>query len=75
VACAAGDETCNGDDSQLDDKHLREMARTFVRRLRAPAPIWEVKRDTAGQITKIRHRKNWPYVKHYSFPRSRLEVM
>ena len=33
----------------------------------APAPIWEVKRNTAGQITEIRHRKNWPYVKHYYF--------
>jgi hypothetical protein len=25
----------HGDDSQLDDKHLREMAGTFVRRLHA----------------------------------------
>jgi hypothetical protein len=100
----------NGDDSQLDDKHLREMAGTFSRRLHAfcakhgipiieagsgerkhelaephvpkdptftglflvitgnaPAPIWEVKRNAAGQITEIRHRKNWPFVKHYYF--------
>ena len=100
----------HGDDSQLDDKHLREMAGTFSRRLHAfcakegipiieagsgerkhqlaephvpkdpafsglflvitgnaPAPIWEVKRNTAGQITEIRHRKNWPFVKHYYF--------
>jgi hypothetical protein len=100
----------HGDDSQLDDKHLREMAGTFSRRLHAfcakqeipiieagsrerkhelaephvpkdpaftglflvitgnaPAPIWEVKRNAAGQITEIRHRKNWPYVKHYYF--------
>src|SRR6478672_12609058 len=97
----------HGDDSHLDDKHLREMAGTFSRRLHAfsakqgipiieagsgerkhelaaphvpkdpafcglflviagnaPAPIWEVKRNTAGQITEIRHRKSWPYVKH-----------
>jgi hypothetical protein len=33
----------------------------------APAPIWEVKHNTAGQITEIRHCKNWPYVKHYYF--------
>src|SRR5215831_16570841 len=33
----------------------------------APAPTWEVKRNAAGQITEIRHRKNWPYVKHYYF--------
>ena len=100
----------HGDDSHLDDKHLREMAGTFSRRLHAfcakqgipiieagsgerkhelaephvpkdpascglflviagnaPAPIWEVKRNTAGQITEIRHRKSWPYVKHYYF--------
>ena len=100
----------HGDDSQLDDKHLREMAGTFSRRLHAfcakqgipiieagsgqrkhelaephvpkdptltglflvvsgnaPAPIWEVKHNTFGQITEIRHRKNWPFVKHYYF--------
>ena len=100
----------HGDDSQLNDKHLCEMAGTFARRLRAfcgkqgipiiearsgerkhelaaphvpndptfhglflvitgnaPAPIWEVKHNSAGQITEIRHRKNWPYVKHYYF--------
>src|SRR3974390_1367867 len=100
----------HGDDSHLDDKHLREMAGTFSRRLHAfcakqgipiieagsgkrkhelpephvpkdpascglflviagnaPAPIWEVKRNTAGQITEIRRRKSWPYVKHYYF--------
>jgi hypothetical protein len=100
----------HGDDAQLDDKHLREMAGTFARRLQAfcakqeiaiiearagerkhelaephvpkdpafhglflvitgnaPAPIWEVKRNTDGRISEIRHRKNWPFVKHYHF--------
>src|SRR6516165_8545707 len=100
----------HGDDSQLDDKHLREMAGTFSRRLQAfcakqgipiiearsgerkhelaephvpkdptfrglflmitanaPAPIWEVKRNSDGRITELRHRKNWPLVKHYYF--------
>jgi hypothetical protein len=33
----------------------------------APAPIWEVKRNDAGQITEIRHRKSWPYVRHFYF--------
>jgi hypothetical protein len=33
----------------------------------APAPIWEVKRNGAGQITEIRHRKSWPYVRHFYF--------
>jgi len=33
----------------------------------APAPVWEVKRNADGQITEIRHRKSWPYVKHFYF--------
>ena len=33
----------------------------------APAPIWEVKRNDAGQITEIRHRKSWPYIRHFYF--------
>jgi hypothetical protein len=100
----------HGDDSQLDDKHLREMAGTFSRRLQAfcakqgipiiaarskerkhelaephvpndptfcglflvitgnaPAPTWEVKRNSDGRITEVRHPKNWPLVKHYYF--------
>jgi hypothetical protein len=98
----------HGDDWQLDDKHLRELAGTFARRLlafcakqgipiiearsgerkhelaephvpkdptfcglffviRGNAPIWEVKRNGAGCITEVRHRRNWPYVKHYYF--------
>jgi hypothetical protein len=99
-----------GDDSTLDDDHLRDMAGTFSRRLQAfcakqgipvieaqahdrkhelaqpylpanakfcglflviksnaPAPIWEVKRNGEGRITEIRHRKNWPYVRHFFF--------
>jgi len=33
----------------------------------APAPLWEVKRNAQGQIIEVRHRKQWPYVKHYYF--------
>jgi len=33
----------------------------------APAPVWQVKRNGGGQITEIRHRKNWPYVRHFYF--------
>jgi len=99
-----------GDDADLDDDHLRDMAGTFSRRLRAfcakrgipvidaqagerkhelaeprlptdpnfrglflvitgnaPAPLWEVKRNGHNRIVEIRHRKQWPYVKHYYF--------
>jgi hypothetical protein len=33
----------------------------------APAPVWEVKHNASGQITEVRHRPKWPYVKHYYF--------
>ena len=33
----------------------------------APAPIWEVKRNGQGLISEIRHRKSWPYVRHFYF--------
>jgi hypothetical protein len=33
----------------------------------APAPIWEVKRNGQGRISEIRHRKSWPYVRHFYF--------
>jgi hypothetical protein len=99
-----------GDDSDLDDRHLREMAGRFSRRVsaycakhaiplieaqagerkhelaepylpgdpqlrgifavitgNAPAPVWEVKRNAEGRIKELRHRKHWPYVKHYYF--------
>jgi hypothetical protein len=100
----------HGDDTQLDDDHLRELAGTFSRRLtahcaqhkiplieaqagerkhelakpylpqdpnyrglflmitgKAPAPVWEVKRNAQNQIVDVRHRRQWPYVKHYYF--------
>jgi hypothetical protein len=100
----------HGDDSALDDDHLRDMAGTFSRRLHgfcakqgiplieaqahdrkhelaqpylpsnpkfcglflviksnAPAPVWEVKRNGEGRIAEIRHRKTWPYVRHFFF--------
>jgi hypothetical protein len=100
-----------GDDADLNDARLRDMAGTFSRRLtafctqrqiplidtragerkhelaeaylpkeanfqglflvmtgNAPAPVWEVRRhETSGHIIEIRHRKQWPYVKHYYF--------
>jgi hypothetical protein len=99
-----------GDDSDLDDGHLRDLAGTFSRRVSAycvehaiplieaqtgerkhelaepylpgdrkfrgvfavitgtaPAPVWEVKRNTEGRIVDLHHRKRWPYVKHYYF--------
>ena len=39
----------------------------FVIKSNAPAPVWEVKRNGEGRITEIRHRKSWPYVRHFFF--------
>jgi len=32
---------------------------------RAPAPIWEVRRNSKNQITGLYRNKKWPYVNHY----------
>jgi len=34
---------------------------------RAPAPLWEVRRNGQGQITELRRTAQWPYVPHYYF--------
>jgi hypothetical protein len=34
---------------------------------KAPAPVWEVRRNSRGQIVSVQHRRQWPYVKHYYF--------
>ena len=34
---------------------------------RAPAPLWEVRRNAQGQITELRRTQRWPYVQHYYF--------
>jgi len=34
---------------------------------KAPAPVWEVKRNAKNQIIEVQHRRQWPYVKHYYF--------
>src|SRR5438105_12397690 len=33
----------------------------------APAPVWEVKHNAEGRITELRHRKTWPFVRHFYF--------
>lgn len=34
---------------------------------RAPAPLWEVRRNPQGQITDVRRLEHWPHVQHYYF--------
>jgi hypothetical protein len=34
---------------------------------KAPAPVWEVKRNAQNQIIEVQHCRQWPYVKHYYF--------
>ena len=32
---------------------------------RAPAPVWEVERNSKNQISNLYRKKKWPYVNHY----------
>jgi len=34
---------------------------------RAPAPVWEVRRNDRDQITGLQHPEHWPHVQHYYF--------
>jgi len=34
---------------------------------KAPAPVWQVHRNAAGQITELARPERWPHVKHYYF--------
>jgi len=34
---------------------------------RAPAPLWEVRRNSQDQITDLRRAEQWPHVQHYYF--------
>jgi hypothetical protein len=34
---------------------------------RAPAPLWQVKRNPKGQITDLHRARQWPHVQHYYF--------
>jgi hypothetical protein len=56
---------------QLAQPHLPNNPKFYglflVIKSNAPAPIWEVKRNGEGRITEIRHRKSWPYVRHFYF--------
>jgi len=56
---------------ELAEPHLPEDPNAsglfLVIKGNAPAPTWEVKRNEAGKIIEIRHRKNWPYVRHFYF--------
>src|SRR6185295_2601792 len=34
---------------------------------RAPAPLWEVRRNDRDQIIELRRAQQWPHVQHYYF--------
>ena len=46
---------------------IRNSPDFLVIKSNAPAPIWEVKRNGQSRISEIRHRKSWPYVRHFYF--------
>jgi hypothetical protein len=45
------------------DPHFKGISLVLVGR--APAPVWEVQRNSKGQIANLCHPKKWPYVNHY----------
>jgi hypothetical protein len=48
-----------------EDPHFRGLF--LVLTAKAPAPVWQVKRNDKGQITELSRPRSWPFVKHYHF--------
>ncbi len=66
IECGAGDIKY-----QIAREH-RPKDRTFqgifaILVGRAPAPLWEVRRNAQDQITDLRRTQQWPHVQHYYF--------
>jgi hypothetical protein len=65
-------ETLAGDRKhQLAEEHLPKdpafKGLFLVLTAKAPAPVWQVYRNAAGQITQLSRPDRWPHVKHYYF--------
>jgi hypothetical protein len=56
---------------QLAENHLPKdpafKGLFLVLTAKAPAPVWQVHRNAAGQIAQISRPDQWPHVKHYYF--------
>ena len=66
IDCHSGDEKHRIAESYLPkDPKFRGVFAVLVGR--APAPVWEVRHNTQGQIVNLGHRAPWPHVQHYYF--------
>jgi hypothetical protein len=66
IECSAGDLKYQIAREHLpQDPAFRGVFAVLVGR--APAPLWEVRRNDRGQITELRRTEQWPHVQHYYF--------
>lgn len=66
IRCEAGERKHEiARDYLPEDPNFRGLF--LVLTAHVPAPVWEVHRNSKGQITNLKHRDKWPYVKHYYF--------
>ena len=64
LRCAAGERKHQVVEPYLPkDKDFAGVFAVIV--ARAPGPVWDVRRNQAGQITNLQKRKPWPYVNYY----------
>ena len=66
IECGAGDVKYEiARERRPKDPDFRGIFAVLVGR--APAPLWEVRRNERGQITDLRRAEQWPHVQHYYF--------
>jgi hypothetical protein len=66
IECEAGDKKYEIAREHLPtDPKFRGIYAVLVGR--APAPLWEVRRNSQDQITDLRRAEQWPHVQHYYF--------
>ena len=66
IECAAGDVKYEiAREHRPQDPKFRGIFAVLVGR--APAPLWQVRRNSQGQITEVSRARQWPHVYHYYF--------
>jgi hypothetical protein len=66
IECGAGDVKYEiARERRPSDPKFRGVFAVLVGR--APAPVWEVRRNQREQITGLEHPEHWPHVQHYYF--------
>jgi hypothetical protein len=66
IECGAGDVKYEiAREHRPEDPDFRGVFAVLVGR--APAPLWQVRRNSQGQITEVCRARQWPHVQHYYF--------